>query len=351
MNVSREYPVAGAGAAESTDESQGVRKNRGFIFAMIGDLSATFGFVFGGLVPLLLILCFHSDPKHYNIVWRLSLALGLIPPLSIFWFRYKMAVSTAYRKSSAKKQRVPYWPILKRYWRPLLGCSLGWFLYNYIYYPFGLFASTILERLNVGDSLTKNMGWGTVINCFYIPGAFIGGLLSDRIGRRRTMALGFFLQAILGFILGGALAPIQNILPLFIVMYGVFLTLGEVGPGATIVLTSSESFPTSIRGQCLGLIAAFGKAGAAVGTAVFKPILASWGDNSYKGNQAVFLIGSGFAVAGAITSWWIIPDISARLGDEDEAWKKYLEEEGYEIQWGDENSRDPEGVKLDGVHT
>ncbi|KAH7360325.1 major facilitator superfamily transporter [Rhexocercosporidium sp. MPI-PUGE-AT-0058] len=346
-----EYPVSGAGATEATDEDSGVRKHRGFIFALIGDLSATLGFVFGGLVPLLLILCFHSNEKHYNIVWRLSLALGAIPPLSIFWFRYKMAVSTAYRKSAAKKQRVPYWPIFKRYWRPLLGCSISWFLYNYISYPFGLFASTILNRLNIGSSLTRNMGWGTVINCFYIPGAFIGGYLSDKIGRRRTMALGFGLQAILGFILGGALGKIQDILPLFIVMYGVFLTLGEVGPGATIVLTSSESFPTSIRGQCLGLIAAFGKAGAAIGTAVFAPILASYGDSVYRGNQAVFLIGSGFAAAGAISCWFIIPDISARLENEDEAWKKYLRDMGYEIQWGDEETKDPEGLRLDALRS
>lgn len=123
-----EYPVSGAGATEATDEDAGVRKNRGFIFALIGDLSATLGFVFGGLVPLLLILCFHKNERHYNIVWRLSLALGAIPPLSIFWFRYKMATSTAYKKSAAKKQRIPYWPMFRRYWRPLLGCSLAWFL-------------------------------------------------------------------------------------------------------------------------------------------------------------------------------------------------------------------------------
>ena len=165
------------------------------------------------------------------------------------------------------------------------------------------------------------------------------------------MALGFGLQAILGFVLGGALGKIQEILPLFIVMYGVFLTLGEVGPGATIVLTSSESFPTSIRGQCLGLIAAFGKAGAAIGTAVFAPILASYGDSVYKGNQAVFLIGSGFAAAGAISCWFIIPDISARLENEDEAWKKYLRDMGYEIQWGDEETKDPEGLRLDALRS
>jgi MFS family permease len=163
------------------------------------------------------------------------------------------------------------------------------------------------------------------------------------------MALGFGIQALLGFILGGALGSIQKILPLFIVLYGIFLTLGEVGPGATIVLTSSESFPTSIRGQCLGLIAAFGKAGAAIGTAVFTPILASYGSSVYKGNQAVFLIGSGFAAAGALTSWFIIPDISNRLENEDDAWKAYLEENGYDIQWGDEESKDPTGLKMDAV--
>lgn len=167
------------------------------------------------------------------------------------------------------------------------------------------------------------------------------------------MALGFFLQSMLGFILGGALGSIQTILPLFIILYGIFLTLGEVGPGATIVLTSSESFPTSIRGQCLGFIAAFGKAGAAIGTAVFAPILASYGDadGGFKGNQAVFLIGSGFAAAGAITSWFIIPDISNRLENGDEAWKEYLREMGYQIEWGDEESKDPEGLRMDAVRS
>jgi MFS family permease len=134
-------------------------------------------------------------------------------------------------------------------------------------------------------------------------------------------------------------------------MYGIFLTLGEVGPGATIVLTSSESFPTSIRGQCLGLIAAFGKAGAAIGTAVFAPILASYGNSVYKGNQAVFLIGSAFAAVGALTSWFIIPYISNRLENEDDAWKAYLEEMGYDIQWGDEETKDPVGLKMDAVRS
>ncbi|KAL2273292.1 hypothetical protein FJTKL_04804 [Diaporthe vaccinii] len=217
-----EYPVSGAGAAEATDESHQYRKHRGFMFAMLADLSSSLGYVWGGLVPLLLLLCVGQEVEKYDIVWRTSFALGLVPPLVIFWFRLKMAVSTAYRKSALRKQRTPYLLAVKRYYRPLIGCATTWFLYNWISIPFGIFSSTIISRVNVGDSLVKNFGWGTVINCFYIPGPFLGGYLSDKIGRRKTMALGFGMQAVLGFILGGAIYPIQNIFPLFVVLVSTF---------------------------------------------------------------------------------------------------------------------------------
>lgn len=73
-----EYPVSGAGTAESTDDSPRARKHRGFIFAMVADVSASLGFVFSGLVPLLLLLCFHEREAHYEKVWRIAFALGII---------------------------------------------------------------------------------------------------------------------------------------------------------------------------------------------------------------------------------------------------------------------------------
>jgi len=260
-----------------------------------------------------------------------------------------MAMSLAERKNSSRKTIMPYHLAIRRYWRPLLGSALAWFIYNYIAYPFGLFSSTIASSVGAGDTLVKSYGWGTLINCFYLPGGFIGGYLSDKIGRRRTMALGFGLQAILGFIMGGALEHIQNRTGLFIFLYGLFLTLGEVGPGATIVATSSEFFPTSIRGQMLGLCAATSKAGAAIGTSVFKPILASYGDDTVRGNQAVFLIGSGFAVLGMLVAWFLIPAHAPDLEQEDENWKIYLQDAGYEIEWGDSKAKDPKQVVFDAV--
>ena len=108
------------------------------------------------------------------------------PPISIFWFRWRMAMSTAERLSSARNAILPYHLAIKRYWRPLLGSAAAWFIYNYIAYPFGLFSSSISASVNAGDSLVKSYGWGTLINCFYLPGGFIGGYLSDKIGRRKT---------------------------------------------------------------------------------------------------------------------------------------------------------------------
>ncbi|KAG9791630.1 Glycerophosphoinositol permease 1 [Exophiala dermatitidis] len=347
-----EYPVSCAGALEASDEGAQYRKQRGFMFALVGDLSASLGYCWGALVPLLLLLCVNQKESHYELVWRLSFALGMIPPLSIFYFRMRIAVSTAYRKSSLRKQKVPYLLIVRRYWRRLFGAGATWFLYNWISIPFGIFSSTIVSRVNPSDSMVKTLGWGVVINAFYIPGAFIGGLLSDRIGRRKTMALGFTLQGILGFVLGGANKQILSVFPLFVVIYGLFLTLGEVGPGATVAISASEPFPTSIRGHTTGFIAAWSKAGAAIGTQVFTSILNAYTDNPDKGNQVAFLIGSCFAILGAIIAFFFLQDVDKHLENEDDKWKAYLAEHGWQGSWGDNETADPKGVFKHGlVHT
>lgn len=91
---------------------------------MIGDFAIDFGFVLAGLVVLIVLYVFNPcflqwsrnvdlsdlsllDSAAYNAtsgtsastnltdgVWRISLALGLLPPLIVFYARYKMINST-----------------------------------------------------------------------------------------------------------------------------------------------------------------------------------------------------------------------------------------------------------------
>jgi len=96
----------------------------------------------------------------------------------------------------------------------------------------------------------------------------------------------------------------------------------------------------------MGFVSAWSKAGAAIGTQVFTAILGSYTDSA-KGGQVAFLIGSAFAVLGALIALFVIPEVSRNLDDDDRAWKAYLAEKGWEGQWGDAVSKNPAGVILD----
>lgn len=95
-------------------------------------------------------------------------------PVIICFFRIRMINSTQYRKH-AIKSKYPYWLVLKRYWKPMLGtctysplvvcavtdlAALAWFCYDFVTYPFGLFSSTIVSQLNPDNTTVQNIGYG-----------------------------------------------------------------------------------------------------------------------------------------------------------------------------------------------
>ena len=111
-----------------------------------------------------------------------------------------------------------------------------------------------------------------VIGSIALPGVIIGAVLCDVLGRKNIMMIGFGGYFVFGLIIGCAYSQISSILPLFVVLYGVMLSLGNFGPGDMLGLVASESYATAVRVTCYGLSAALGKTGAAVGTRVFLPI-------------------------------------------------------------------------------
>jgi hypothetical protein len=65
------------------------------------------------------------------------------------------------------------------------------------------------------------------------------------------------------------------------------------------------------------------------GTQIFTPIQDSFSD-TFKGQQAVFLIGAAFATMGGLIAWFLIPDKEKDLESEDKRFREFLEANGYD---------------------
>lgn len=229
-------------------------------------------------------------------------AISVILPLFVFLFRLRMADSTLFRRSNFKSTRtvkIPLWLILKRYWVRLLGTGGAFFIYDFVNFPNSIMSSTIIDSLVPGKSLQTVALWQLILSLMTLPGVFVGIFLVNRLGRRWTGVLGFGGYLLIGLIVGCSYAEITNVMPAFVVMYGLMQSLGHMGPGSTLGLVSTESYPTATRGVCYAISAALGKAGAAVGTEVFTPI------EENLGQRWTFFFAAIFGAMGMVVYWYV----------------------------------------------
>lgn len=216
--------------------------------------------------------------------------------------------------------------------------SLIWFIYDFSSYSFSIYSSAWLTII-LGKSapIWKSFGWTTLVNVFYLPGAIGGAFLSDFIGPRYALAIGVFLQGIVGFVMAGCygLLDTSSHVAGFVVVYGVFLSLGEAGPGDNIGLIASKTSATCIRGQYYSIAAAFGKIGAFVGTYIF-PIIqknAPGGADSTRGGQDPFFVSSALCLFSAFLAFFLLPHIGQdTITAEDIKFRAYLEENGWDTR-------------------
>lgn len=107
IGIGGEYPAGSVAAAESTGELKSGHRNRWFIF--FTDFIIDVGFVVSTLVPMILVLIFTEN--HLRAVWRLALGLGMIPPLSLLWLRYKLKEPEEFNRE--RMHKYPYKLIVK----------------------------------------------------------------------------------------------------------------------------------------------------------------------------------------------------------------------------------------------
>ncbi|KZP00430.1 putative metabolite transporter [Calocera viscosa TUFC12733] len=335
IGIGAEYPCGSVAASEQT-EGPGISKMAQHrYFALATDTMIDWGFVISAFVPLVCLWIFGMS--HLEPVWRLSLGLGVVPAVIVFLWRLRMVESARYARDSMKHAPTPYWLILRRYWKPLMAVSATWFIYDFITYPFSIYSSAIVDTLiSDPDSLYQSLGWSVVINLFYIPGTMGGAFLLDYLGAKNTFILGLLLQAVFGFFMSGFYVQLTqpNHIAGFAVMYGLFLTFGEVGPGNGLGLFASKSGPTAFRGQFYGIAAAIGKVGAFIGTWCFPPMIKAFshdGADPNRGATGPFWVGSALAILSALIAFFFFdPLLHDGMEANDLAFREYLEQHGYD---------------------
>ncbi|KAH0838390.1 major facilitator superfamily domain-containing protein [Lanmaoa asiatica] len=353
VGVGGEYPASSTSASEAANEKS--VQDRGpstahllpifpldFSFAVF-IMVTNFVLSFGGplAVSVFLIVLSAAGEQHLQTVWRVCFGFGILLPLTVLVFRLRMLSSKLYRKGAIKR-RVPYWLVVRRYWRPLIGTCGAWFLYDFVTFPNGVFSGTIISSVIHNNDIKKTAEWQLLLGTIALPGVFVGAWLCNRIGRRNTMMLGFSGYLVFGLIIGLSYNKITTIIPLFVVFYGLMQSFGNMvrsiqtsvyvlmrvqGPGDMLGLTSSD-------GTCYGLSAAIGKTGAAIGTQAFTPI------QNNLGKRWTFIIAAICGVTGVLVTYFFVPDMTGvDLAEEDAKFLRYLTDNGWEGEIGEDDDK------------
>ena len=290
-------------------------------------------FFIAAIVATVVVVITGED--HLRVAWRVCLGIGIIPPLSLLYLRLKLQEPEAFKRESLAKAKTPWLLVARFYWFRLSIVSIIWFIYDFSAYSFGIYATSILANLLGEDTaLWKSLAWNILINFFYMPGCLAGAFVADlpSMGPKKTLCIGVTLQGIIGFIMAGCypwLSEPKNVAG-FVVVYGIFLALGEFGPGDNIGLVASKTCATGIRGQYYGIAAAVGKIGAFAGSYALDAIQTAAGDDKIAAGRNPFFVASAlaFLAAGLVL---LLPHIGQdTIDDEDVKFRDFLSSNGYD---------------------
>jgi hypothetical protein len=296
---------------------------RGPLFVSFTTLMATLA---GPILQIIYLISLISSNNNLTIAFHAIYGIATVLPVIIIVLRLFMVDSTLFHNSNFTKQRRSlrlYLLLARRYWWRIFTTSLAFFLYDFINFPNSIMSSTIIASLVRGHDIRKTAIWQIVLAVLPVPGVMIGAWLTNSIGRRNTGILGFAGYMILGFVIGGTYSKLSQNIAAFVVLYGLLQAFGHMGPGATIGLISSESFPTAMRGMGYGIATAFGRTGAAVGTECFTPL------QEFAGNSSTFYLAGAVAVFGILV-YCLLPESSRLdLAREDRELEELLAERGF----------------------
>jgi len=330
LGIGGDYPVS----ATLMSEFSG-KKSRGMMVSLVFAMQAA-GLIVG---PLLAAALLASGLSH-DLVWRLLLAFGAIPALSVFQMRRHMAESPRYLlatgqledahaasghvlgeghgavadgKAPEKASFVEGFVALTRrrdLAMRLVGASAAWFLMDFAYYGNTVSSPLVLHAVAPNDSLiAETLTQLAVFATAAVPGYFVAAAMMDRMGRKTIQILGFAMMA-LSFAAIAAIPGIEKLIYPFLIVYGISYFFTEFGPNATTFVYPAELFPVEGRTTGHGVASAAGKLGGFVGVFLFPILLSAGGLIAAESSAAVV------SVLGILVTVFMLPETKGKSLEE-----------------------------------
>ena len=308
LGIGGDYPVSATIASEFAG-----KKTRGLMISSVFAMQGI-GLIIG---PLLAIALLYAKVPQ-DLVWRILLAAGALPPLAVFWARRHLKETPRFAQLeeanagddvSRKAKSVGFVQALKDAFgndphlgKWLIGTSAAWFLLDLAYYGNTISNQQFVTAVSPNGSQIHDLFLSLLVFAFAaFPGYLLAIFGMDRWGRKWIQILGFALMAA-SFIGIALLGDAKAILVPFVALYCLNYFFTEFGPNTTTFVLPAEIFPVSVRTTSHGISATIGKVGAAVGTFSFPLLQAKFG---LPGPMWVAGI---CCVAGAIVTAVLLPE-------------------------------------------
>jgi MFS family permease len=236
FGIGGDYPVSATIMSEYA-----ARRHRGRMVALVFSMQGA-GLVVGPLVAIGLL----SVGISQDLTWRIMLALGAVPALAVFWLRRQiretprfllaqMEAREAADQAARARKATGIRGVLaeRRLLRWLIGASLAWLLFDFVYYGNTISSPLIVTLVDPHASLLGTTAWTLgIFAVAALPGYVLAAATIDKIGRRALQATGFAVMAAAFaglWLVPGATATLAP----FLLLFGATYFFAEFGPDTT----------------------------------------------------------------------------------------------------------------------